>query len=253
MKLQSARGLDITYEPAGVGHRIAAYLIDASVLGLVWLFLLTLAAMTAHLWRESDWFSDWVVVLAIILIGFLHLGYWFIQEGFQNGQSLGKRSVGLRVMDVSGRPLAPWQAAVRTLLRTVDFLPVFYGVGMLCLALGEKPRRLGDWAAGTVVVLERVVDLSVYDQKARGESAGESEEAEAFVWERFHVTEEHRAMIAEFLSRKDRLDAPARERLAEALVEPFHQQVDEENLRAYGFDRPEALLQAVMEASQRRS
>jgi hypothetical protein len=68
---------------------------------------------------------------------------------------LGKRALRLRVVGDQGEPLRFSQAAIRNLVRIVDFLPVGYAVGVIAIFLNVKNKRLGDFAAGTLVVRER--------------------------------------------------------------------------------------------------
>ena len=76
-------------------------------------------------------------------------------EAFWNGQTPGKRIIGIRVIKTSGLPLGFVDSVVRNLVRFVDWLPWFYGVGLLVMFVSPRPRRLGDYAAGTLVIHER--------------------------------------------------------------------------------------------------
>ncbi|MBM3449874.1 MAG: RDD family protein [Armatimonadetes bacterium] len=75
-------------------------------------------------------------------------------EAIWNGQTPGKRVVGIRVVRIDGRPIGFGQAATRNLVRVLDALPVYYAIGVLVMFLNKSQRRLGDLAAGTVVVHE---------------------------------------------------------------------------------------------------
>ena len=78
------------------------------------------------------------------------VGYYFMLE-MQNGQTVGKRIMHLRVVAVDG-VLTPQKVLIRTLLRIVDGLPVFYLVGLLVMVTSARKQRVGDMAAGTLVV-----------------------------------------------------------------------------------------------------
>ena len=69
-----------------------------------------------------------------------------------NGQSIGKRALGLRVIKEGGYPIGFSDAAIRNLVRIVDFLPFCYGVGLFSMLINRDWRRLGDLAAGTLVI-----------------------------------------------------------------------------------------------------
>ena len=71
-----------------------------------------------------------------------------------NGQSPGKRLVGLRVLRSSGTPISLSESVIRNLVRLVDFMPALYGVGIVTMFIDQNSRRLGDLAAGTLVVHE---------------------------------------------------------------------------------------------------
>jgi hypothetical protein len=63
--------------------------------------------------------------------------------------------VGLRVLHADGTPMTLVDSLVRNVVRWIDFLPVYYGVGVVAMFFSRETRRLGDYAAGTVVVKER--------------------------------------------------------------------------------------------------
>jgi hypothetical protein len=83
---------------------------------------------------------------------------WFyggLFEAFWNGQTPGKRLMGIRVVSVEGQPITPLQAVLRNILREVDAQPLWlYQVGLLSAMLNERFQRLGDLACGTMVVVE---------------------------------------------------------------------------------------------------
>src|SRR5690606_31901397 len=83
---------------------------------------------------------------------FVDWGYGIVLEYYWRGQTLGKRLLGLRVMDEQGLHLTFSQVAVRNLLRVFDSIPVFYAVGGLAMVLSPRRQRLGDLAANTIVV-----------------------------------------------------------------------------------------------------
>src|SRR4029079_4673215 len=82
-------------------------------------------------------------------------GYYIAFELLWNGQSPGKRAIGLRVVREGGRPITFVGSAVRNLIRIVDFLPALYGIGVVVMFVDRRSRRLGDLAGGTLVVKER--------------------------------------------------------------------------------------------------
>src|SRR5260221_12522374 len=71
-----------------------------------------------------------------------------------NGQTPGKRMLGIRVIRENGYPMRPIDAVIRNLVRIVDWLPSGYGIGVLTMLLNKRSKRLGDFASGTIVVRE---------------------------------------------------------------------------------------------------
>jgi hypothetical protein len=95
------------------------------------------------------------VGLLLILFFVIEWGYFVLCELVMRGQSVGKRALGLRVVRSDGLPIGFGDSVLRNLLRGADFLPGLYGLAVLTMALDPKFRRLGDLAAGTLVVSER--------------------------------------------------------------------------------------------------
>jgi uncharacterized RDD family membrane protein YckC len=94
--------------------------------------------------------------IAILIEGFgsfiVVFGYFWISEALFSGQTLGKRAFRLRVVGDRGEPMTWVQAGIRNVIRIVDFLPYGYGVGVIVLFANGRGKRLGDLAAGTIVV-----------------------------------------------------------------------------------------------------
>jgi uncharacterized RDD family membrane protein YckC len=139
---------------AGVGSRFLAVAVDTllqSVLavgGLVALAIATpLIVLFAPVWLVS------IGPAIFVLYNFcLFWGYFALFEMLWSGRTPGKRLAGIRVIKESGRPITPLEAIGRNIVRSVDFLPLFYGLGVMVMLLNRKSRRLGDFVAGTIVV-----------------------------------------------------------------------------------------------------
>ncbi|HSH93581.1 MAG TPA: RDD family protein, partial [Roseimicrobium sp.] len=112
--------------------------------------------------------QDVAKALIILAVFVLQVGYGMFSEWHWRGQTLGKRLLRLRVVDINGLPLQPGQVIVRNLLRFVDVLPVGYLVGGLTAFLNKRGQRLGDIAANTVVVRNPVTVLPDLDQIMAG-------------------------------------------------------------------------------------
>ena len=90
--------------------------------------------------------------LAMLLMFALLWAYSVVCEVWLDGQTLGKRALGLRVVNADGTPVTWLPSVVRNLLRVVDALPGVYGVGLASTLIDPHARRLGDIVAGTMVI-----------------------------------------------------------------------------------------------------
>jgi uncharacterized RDD family membrane protein YckC len=100
--------------------------------------------------------GTWVIAGLVAAAFVVYSGYFAIFEAVWTGQTPGKRVVGLRVIDVSGRPVSVYAAIIRNAVRIVDQVPGIYAFAILSVLLTRRQQRLGDLAAGTVVVHERL-------------------------------------------------------------------------------------------------
>jgi uncharacterized RDD family membrane protein YckC len=99
----------------------------------------------------------WIAGIAGLASFGLYNGYFIIFEWLLNGQTPGKRMLHVRVIKQGGYALRFFDTLLRNLLRVVDFLPLFYGVGLTSLLLTRDSQRLGDLIAGTLVVYQEPV------------------------------------------------------------------------------------------------
>jgi len=139
-------------ETAGLGSRFVAQLIDVLAF---WGLLIALGLVSAGI--AGFLHAPTAAVIVLVVAGFaLFCGYWILPEALWSGRTLGKRALHLRVVDAGGGPISAGQAIVRNLFRIVDFLPANYAVGVVAIFASRRNQRLGDMAAGTVVVRERM-------------------------------------------------------------------------------------------------
>lgn len=135
------------FQVAGLGTRAIAQILDLLILAGV-LFGVYFAAIAA------GQFGSAVIGYLVAVIGtfVVIFGYFWACEAFWSGQTVGKRVFRLRAVGDRGEPMTFFQAGIRNIVRLVDFLPYAYGVGMVVLFLNGRGKRLGDLAAGTIVV-----------------------------------------------------------------------------------------------------
>lgn len=135
-------GVDLSLVPAGLLPRASAFAID---LGIRLLLLAMVASLLVMLGR----FGMGLLLLIAFLVE------WFYPVAFEvlgQGATPGKRTLGLCVVESDGRPVGMAASVIRNLLRSADFLPFGFGFGLLCMLFHPRFQRLGDLAAGTLVV-----------------------------------------------------------------------------------------------------
>ncbi|MBU1171778.1 MAG: RDD family protein [Proteobacteria bacterium] len=146
LDIHTPEGLVFFLRLAGPVVRFLAWLVDQAC-------ILTLAQVINKLLGIFGLISaDLYMAMAVLTYFAVSVSYGFLLEWFMNGQTLGKRILGLRVMDAQGLNLSFNQVVIRNLLRFVDALPALYMLGGISLFLSKKCQRLGDLAANTIVV-----------------------------------------------------------------------------------------------------
>jgi uncharacterized RDD family membrane protein YckC len=143
-RVATPEGIELTLRLAGPVPRALAWSVDLALRAAIVLVVMTLASQLGR--------AGWgVVLLAAFVVEWL-LPAWF--EAQMRGQTPGKRLFGIAVLNDDGTPLRWPGALTRNLLRAVDFLPLMYGFGLVTMLLNRDFKRLGDLAAGTVVVYQ---------------------------------------------------------------------------------------------------
>jgi uncharacterized RDD family membrane protein YckC len=154
--LQTPESVELEFTLGGIGNRIWALVIDYLLLGLILiLFLIVWATISNQLlnfWTRifgNNYVGTWLLAIALLLIYAIYTSYFVFFETLWQGQTPGKRCAQIRVIRDDGRPIGLFQATLRSLLRPFDDI-VF--LGMLLIILNKREKRLGDWAAGTIVI-----------------------------------------------------------------------------------------------------
>lgn len=209
----------IGYELADLGSRFTALLIDGLLIAVgtigVWLGIFLLVAATGG----ADLFEGIGIGIGILL-GFVTLwGYFVFFEGLRDGQTPGKRRMGIRVVDDGGFPVTVRAAAVRNLIRVIDIQPApSWMLGGLSMMLHPQTKRLGDMAAGTVVVRDRTgAPLPEDAPPAAGTAAGRPRLSDAAF-----------AALELYVSRRDALAAHVRAELSRRVLAGLRGALDEE-------------------------
>lgn len=139
---ETPEGIALWLRPAGIVPRFYAYLVDVLIRFVVFLVAFALLAVLGSLGAG----------LALVLFFLLEWLYPVLFELSPGAATPGKRMVGLTVVMDSGLPITPAASLTRNLLRAADLLPSFYAFGALSMLWRHDFKRLGDLAAGTLVV-----------------------------------------------------------------------------------------------------
>ncbi len=163
--------VDIQMPLAGIGSRFIALLVDS----LIWLagffllvlFLALIPTSNAPATETSEKSKEWAVAIVIFIIFLLNWGYFTLFEAFWNGRTPGKRVARIRVIQRSGRAIGLIESMTRNLIRYIDMQPfAMYAVGVIAIFSTRQHQRLGDLAAGTLVVRDRVEDAPLWSESS---------------------------------------------------------------------------------------
>lgn len=195
-EIETPEGVELHLRAAGPVARALAFVIDLLLRGVI-LMLLSLGLSIVGRFGMG---------LFLIVVFLMEWFYPVLFEVYRQGETPGKHLFGLRVLNDNGTPVGWGPSLVRNLLRAVDFLPSFYGFGLASMLLNRDFKRLGDHAAGTVVVYQD-----------RGLRTIEIPTAPAFAPPLSLNLVEQRAMIT-FAERSQRLTEGRSEELADLLT-----------------------------------
>lgn len=232
-------GVDLDLVVAGLGSRFIASLVD-SLLQLVLIIPFTMAVLV----RPED--APAIYGIGLFLVG---LGYPVVFDAFLGGRTPGRRVAGLRLVTTEGATVGVVPAFVRNIVRVVDFLPGAYSIGAIAVLASPRNQRLGDMAAGTLVVradpMRRRATTAV-PGAGRAVAPDPATVPVDFLpdgwarWDLTRVSAEDVRVVRSFLARRASLDPAARarvggelaRRLRPAVVGPGDDLADEELLEA---------------------
>jgi uncharacterized RDD family membrane protein YckC len=154
--------------------------------------------------------SDLAVALSILSYFVVSIGYGMVAEWYWRGQTVGKRLLRLRVIDRQGLRLHPAQIIIRNLLRAVDALPGCYLLGGAVALIGKRSQRLGDLAAGTLVIRTPRLGEPELDRIATGRFNSLKAHPHLCARLRQKIGPAMAAVLLEAVLRRDELDAAER-------------------------------------------
>jgi uncharacterized RDD family membrane protein YckC len=204
LAIATPEGVEVELTLAGVGSRFIAAAIDFSIQ------ILLIVALSFVLRQFGD--AGFAIFTSTLFA--LIFFYDVLFEVLGGGRTPGKRATGLRVVASGGRPITLARSAVRNILRIIDILPGFYGVGMIVIFATPRNQRIGDLVAGTYVVRDRHGDrhpkpAAVLPRVDPGPAA---------TWDVSAVSGNDVAAVRAFLERRDALRLEARNSIAAELA-----------------------------------
>jgi uncharacterized RDD family membrane protein YckC len=155
--VELAEGVEIRLRMAGPMPRAGAYLIDFAIrTGVMFVGGIVLSVAGVAI---GGTVARGLMLLAWFLMDWLYPVFF---EAGKRGATPGKRAVGLRVVQATGSPITLGQAVIRNFLRFIDSMPLFtYAFGMTSCLATKRFQRLGDLAAGTVVIYDRIQSMPI--------------------------------------------------------------------------------------------
>lgn len=224
LTIATPEGVDLELTLAGVGSRFASALLDYLIQLATIVALALVLGFGVGLSPGDGGFAS---AVWIVLSFLLFVGYDITFEVLASGRTPGKRMNGLRVVRENGGPVTFPISAVRNVLRIVDILPGTYLVGIASILVSSRNQRLGDLAAGTLVVRERKVAPPPLWLPARPATSLDAS----------GIDQLELAAVRSFLARRNQLTADARVQLARELAAKLRPKVG-----GAGADAPDELL-----------
>ncbi|MGH2807657.1 MAG: RDD family protein [Actinomycetota bacterium] len=228
--IPTPEGVHVEMTLAGIGSRFIAQVIDSlikfAVITALIIALFGFAGFSSQF--EVDAGGDATIVgfaVLIVAVFLINFGYDVLFETLASGKTPGKRWTGLRVVKVGGSPVGFTSSSVRNLLRIVDILPGAYGVGLIAIVVTKLNQRLGDVAAGTVVVRERRHTVPSPATTSMFTAPPPTPVEDLATWDVSAVTQEDLVTIRRFLERRHELTPVARANLAADLANRIRQKV----------------------------
>ncbi len=222
--VRTPESIAFSYELAGLGSRFLAVTVDMMLQTLILVAILWGVALIAshappHMRTARDYSTPESVAIAFIVavIFLVYFGYFIAFETLWNGQTPGKKLLGIRVVRDGGFPIDFAASALRNLIRVGEVALGFYALSAIASILSPENKRLGDMAAGTIVVRDaRTSTLAAI--RAAASSAAPAARSTL-------ITAEEQAVIDRFVARRNGLAPDARRRIAADLAKRVRSRV----------------------------
>jgi uncharacterized RDD family membrane protein YckC len=202
---------------AGIGSRFLALAADTLLqMAVAFILVVVFAVSAISLSLFSKVAGIWTFAILVFALFSLQFGYFALFEALWNGQTPGKRWTHLRVIKDSGRPISAYDAVLRNLLRIVDSLPTMYATGLITMLISKENKRVGDYAAGTVVIHEKPLQgVNTIWQQSASATAVQPHTGGALP----QISVEELQLVETFLDRRGSLDPHVRRAMAHQIVD----------------------------------
>jgi uncharacterized RDD family membrane protein YckC len=219
LEVETADHVVLRYDLAGAGTRGSAALLDA-FLSLLMVAGLSIGAVLIGA-RLPPSLSIQLAGVAGFLILVSWVAYFVLLEWLWNGQTIGKRKAGLRVIGADGEPARFTAVLIRNLVRLIDFLPAWYALGLVMIFVTPRSQRLGDLAAGTYVVRAPKPRLDWLSLRTLEPSLSASSAAATRDAGSVRISGESQRLVREFVARERTLSGKDRAKVAAILAAPI--------------------------------
>lgn len=249
VKVQTPESVELEFTLAGIGNRTLALLIDYTIWSaalLMFLIVWGILAIQLPNYLDTTSLGLWLNAIAL-LIGFgIYVGYFVFFETIWRGQTIGKRYAKIRVIRDDGQPAGLPQAILRALLRPID--DIFF-IGVVLIILGKREKRLGDWAAGTIVVQnDRPIVSATFQLLEESQPLADELLNTAAIAK---LLPDDFAVIREYLQRRTLMEPEARSQLSLQLARQIRQIIELQDLPFQM--KPDLFLEATYLAYQQQS
>ena len=226
LNIDTPEQVALEFSLASIGSRFLAIALDTIIQGVAALLLLFVAVFAFAFGASAAGFvlpdepGPWILGGLILAWFIIYAGYFAIFEALWNGQTPGKRVVGLRVIHASGRPISVYEAVLRNVVRIADQMPGIYAVGIIAVFVTERSQRLGDLAASTVVVHEKLVTAAPLDAPSP-----HRRDTPVPHYGAARLSSEEVGLIELFFRRRNELDGVARVHMAGQIADRIRQRL----------------------------
>ncbi len=194
IKITTPENIEVEYTLADAASRAGAALIDTAAQSLIYIILLITILLIKHFSIEFyEQYYGWIIGIAIIISMLISYGYFIYMELNMNGQTFGKKVLKLRTIRDNGQPLTLKHSAIRNLFRL--FIDMF-GVGVVLMFFSKKHKRLGDFAASTIVVIEENKNRPITLERLEKNNENFS----------YYISKEENELLREYFERKNNMD-----------------------------------------------